>query len=190
MTFDRVIITLMGFTQDWATPTGMEKSWLGLRDLSSRDTLIATPMPWDANVEALAALIDRNAAPGAEIYIQGYSWGGMTAVLLAEELGRRGRCVAGLGLCDAVYRARSVLGWGRSLRNRILSPMIRIPRNVRRVVWTRQTGGKPMGHQLKAEDPAATVIDDCLVRPFPHTGMDDDAVFHQMFLGLLMRVKT
>ena len=58
--FRRAFVSVMGFTQTTRTSTGMEALWCRLREADTDDTLVLTPLTWDADAEACAGLINRH----------------------------------------------------------------------------------------------------------------------------------
>jgi hypothetical protein len=89
-------------------------------------------------------------------------------------------------LCDPVYRPLWLppLLPLLPLAFRALIPgaaSIKIPRNVRRVAWVRQTLSLPMGHPIDA-DPYATVVEDAVLLPYGHTAIDESSEWHALAL--------
>lgn len=184
------LVTFGGFTEDMGEATGTELLWRRLRWLASDEVVVAPPVTWDARVDRLAAFLRRQ---GVErVVVTGYSWGGgYGAQLFARECGGRGIAVPLMLLCDPVYRPLWLPPRLPLLQLRLpLLPLaframlpgaaeIRIPRNVRRVVWVRQTLSLPMGHPLDA-DPHATVVEPVMVLPYGHTAIDAAPEWHEL----------
>lgn len=179
----RFIVPIMGFTQQTARPTGLEKLWRQLREHSAPDCCILTPRQWDDNWQGIAQFIDRNAAEHARIDVVAYSWGaGDGFIKLAESLGRLPvpRSVEMAVLADPIYRSPMVPFVFRSLLNTFWAPSIIVPDNVRRVRWTRQNVNKPAGHDLRRTDGSVRGIGWGYIRGLRHEQMDDDPAFHEM----------
>ena len=131
---------------------------------------------WNSDWRAHAEFVDRMCADQhASIVIAGYSWGGYSSTLLARELGKHGRKVQRLVLCDAVYRHKYWLGnW------RALCPFsrIKVPANVEEAIWFRQKQNFPRGHNLKPESDT-TVIRAPQELDFRHEKMDESYRYHR-----------
>jgi hypothetical protein len=90
-------------------------------------------------------------------------------------------------LCDPVYRPLWLppsVGL-LPLAFRALLPgaaSIKIPRNVRRVAWVRQTTSLPMGHPVEA-DPYATAVENAALLRYSHTAIDDALEWHALALA-------
>jgi hypothetical protein len=193
------IVPIMGFTQTFDRPTGMEKLWGTLRKYSGPRCCVVAPMEWDEDFQALAGFIGRNSdqTKPTTIITIAYSWGaGNGFIKLADALAalpvplRIERAI----LADPVYHpGLAPFAW-RALVNGLFAPKIAIPANVGRVSWTRQERDKPRAHDLVAADPApysttlGTIIDAPKLRPLNHNQMDDDPTFHRMALAAVKEV--
>jgi hypothetical protein len=176
-------IVIGGFRQQTDEPTGIQKLWLKLGRFRGPHRAVLF-REWHTDWRELAEQIatTSEASPGIRVYA--YSWGaGDGCMTLARELLRRGLDVQQAILADPVYRSRTIFGrWLALLPN----PEIVVPRNVRRVQWTRQKTSCPAGHNLRAESPwdAKSVTSRVIAEPHwrdrAHTWMDEDPLFHEM----------
>jgi len=149
-------ICISGWLQNEGLPVGMVSLWHDLHKAHAGPETCVTLREWRADWNALAELIWRmegRAPPRIAIY--GYSWGGMSAVLLARQLERRGLGVQRMVLSDPIYRHWYPLGNWRAL---VSWSKIIVPANVERVDWFRQRRSLPRAHKLVAADPAKTHI--------------------------------
>lgn len=173
----RWVVVISGFLQDEGQPTGMVGLWASLHhDLSSSYTRVEL-RSWDDDWQTVAEFIWRQRPPGdgLDVCIFAYSWGGPSAMALAEELGLRGIAVRHMVLSDPVYRHRWKF-WRVFWR----WPRISVPPNVRFVSWFRQHMDWPEGHDLVAEDPDRTAIRPPTVLARGHSTMDDANRFHRV----------
>ena len=170
------VICVSGFLQDRSKPTGMARLWRDLHDIVGPESQVLL-LNWDDNVREYAEMIWQfsNESPEPAIAIFGYSWGGSTAVNLAAALRKRGLSVGCMVLSDPVYRHwwlprrwTSMLDW----------MSIRVPDNVRKVVWFRQRENKPAGHDLVPADRTKTTIYPAVEATLTHQYMDDYRPFH------------
>ena len=170
------IYVIPGFLQDRGGDTGMVSLWKSLHmmysDYSTRVELAHWNSDWRAHAECINRMSDDQ---HAKIIIAGYSWGGYSSTLLAQELSKHGRKVQQMVLCDAVYRHRYWLGnW------RAMCPWskIKIPANVDEVTWFRQKENYPRGHKLKPESDM-TKINSPQELKYKHQRCDDSYLFHK-----------
>ena len=149
-------------------------------------------LAWNGDSNSLAENIYRHAESNGglgstDVAAVAYSWGCYTAVILCEQLRRRGIDVCTLVLCDPVYRHFYSLGQWRAM---VGSSKIRVPNNVANVWWVRQqnprfsfkrwrNGGlfaSPAGHDVVCENELTTVQGpfdlDC-----EHLYIDNDPMF-------------
>jgi pimeloyl-ACP methyl ester carboxylesterase len=163
---------ISGFTQREGESNGWGQLWRKLNYLSN-DGCCVEFKTWRQRWSDVADLVEQwrpqNRDPVVKIY--GYSFGGMSAVILASELKRRGIGVRHLLLADAVYRCWTVLGWWRSM---VPFSRIVVPENVEQVDWFRQKHSRfalfrdgapaldrfamPAGNDVVAENPRFTKI--------------------------------
>ena len=171
------VVTFQGFTENLEWETGTERLYQGIiREFSGPAVTTAWPVKWNADVKGLAAFCLRQGF--REVIVIGYSWGaGYAAPRFCAQLAKHGVEVPQLLLCDPVYRPRWLPAWlgAFPLAFRALLPgaKVKIPGNVRRVAWVRQTQTLPKGHDLVAEE-ERTVIEPALVlRQHSHTTIDN-----------------
>jgi len=166
-------IVIGGYLQREGEPNGMVRLWRWLHGRHTSSVCRVEFRTWNDRFESLVELIWllRPNGRATVIYLYGYSWGGMSAVLLARQLQQRGIRVKRLTLADAVYRHWYWLGQWRAL---VPWSRIKIPSNVQEVSWMRQTMGWPCGHNLVAVDPQQTMIHGPLIGSVNHYYMDDE----------------
>ena len=185
-TIRKVWVPVMGFTQTALRQTGMETLWCRLRELSSQATWVFSPQPWSTDARAIAAQVDRIAAPDAQIYVMPYSWGaGQFFIDFANALAALKRPIHHAVICDGVYRSRLLPHW---LPANPLSmtrlPKLKVPANVREVTWFFQRQNRPAGHEPVAVDPLWTLIHPGRELKLRHEQMDDCPEFHRAVLEL------
>ena len=174
---EKWLICISGFMQTEGTPNGVVKLWRRLRKYTKPDCCVEL-RSWNDNWSNLAELIWRTKENGTipDVRIFAYSWGGQSAMTLARQLARRGLNVRFMVLCDPVYRPWCWIGRWRSMLpfNRIW-----VPGNVYEVHWLRQKYDWPRGHDLKADDPASTIVfEPCVSMSVSHAYMDDWDYWH------------
>lgn len=170
-------IVIPGFLQREGRPTGMEDEvWARLHAQGAGPESVVLLREWDSDFRALAERIWRMQSEHCPptICIYGYSWGGMSAVLLCRELRKRGLRVRHLALCDPVYRHRYWWGQWRAL----VPWRIEVPDNVDHVLWWRQRWNWPRSHEVVAANPRRTDIDHPIEIEAVHQYADDDRLFH------------
>lgn len=168
----------MGFSQTTRRITGIELAWREARKHSSPTCWVLPPMPWDADQEAIAQLIHRN-APEAKVYCHSYSYGaGWAFIQFCKEMAKLGRRITQANLCDPVHRFPN---WLFLLKPLSLTqvPKITIPSNVDLVRWVRQTIDLPAGHDLMAS------TDETFIAPpywiaAGHSGIDESIRFQSL----------
>jgi pimeloyl-ACP methyl ester carboxylesterase len=165
----------------------MEKLWRRLRDFSTPDRIISTPLRWRADMKEHAAFLERNGVKRA--IIAGYSWGaGVGAIALAKRLMELGVDVRLMCLCDPVWRGKFLPSWIPFNPLAMTGiPKIKIPKGVKRVVWARQENNRPKGHELIGD-----TVETPLVIPTLHQFIDDhpdwlkhalEAIAYEIFNG-------
>ena len=179
----------MGFTESVNRRTGIEELWGELRKFASSSMTVLMPWEWRDDMRALAAFVDRNSQGLPSVMVVAYSWGaGFAFPRFARECFARGIKVDVACLCDPVYRSRW-LPWWLPLDPLALTHgrKILLPRNVGRVEWARQKLGMPQGHDLVAEDAAATVIKPAQWIECTHEHIDESPTFRAMVLAAAKR---
>jgi len=168
-------VVIGGFQQDLGDHTGTDRLWRTLQFRYSGPRSLVLFMEWHDRVKGVARLIWRHAGENGQrvrVTIAAYSWGVPTAVKLAKALRKLGISVDSLVSADGVYRWRWRL-WRVFLR----WPKIVIPPNVELVVPFRQKLDWPFGHELVAEDPDATRIEETIWADRGHMAMDEFGPF-------------
>jgi len=175
-------IVISGFMQSAGKPNGMVALWQKLHAEHAAPGTSVILRSWNDNFWDLAELIWRLRGPhnGTNVKVYGYSWGGMSAVILARLLGDRGIKIKEMVLSDPVYRHRYWLGQWRAF-----APWskIYIPPNVLNVTWLRQVKNLPRSHCLVADNPSETHISMPRTLSRTHQYMDDAGVFHAAALA-------
>lgn len=177
----------MGFTESLSRPSGIERLWGMLRRFSNPACCIHTPLQWNADVRERVAFVLRNSAPGAKIMLIAYSWGaGWAAMAFARELQRAQEnkdwfvSIEVAVFADPVYRSPLLPAW---LPLNFLTLLglfpIKVPANIRRVRWVRQTQSVPRATGLVAEGPE-TEIDSGKLIMASHGRADEHPVFVRM----------
>lgn len=192
--FLRHDIVITGFLQHIGKPNALTRVWRHMVE-ETRPKHHCWLFPWNVCDESLAEFICRfqprlPQRTGVRIYA--YSWGGMTAINLAEQLKIRSSTVvvSHMVLSDPVYRHHYKLGMWRTafnIRNLV------VPSNVQHVYWYKQTNPRwcftrrkrglpifqPSGHDLVADNPELTTIHGPHILKNEHSWMDDDPRFIQ-----------
>ena len=185
-----VHILIEGFAQKNQKQTGVDILWEKI--INQIDPTVHKPYPWYSNWALLAKEIKKTYVPKVwvkrwtpDVYIKiyAYSWGGASAVRLATEFQKLGIKVQNMVLSDPIYRSQiPVLGWFRSLLNKVWAPVIKIPANVETVTHCFQREGKPQGHKLVAVSLKTFIAKGVQVK-LPHTLMDSSGTFHNLTLN-------
>ena len=150
-------IVISGFLQHEGLPVGMVQLWRDLLQAHAGPDTCVELREWNADWAALAEFIGRyRGERPPRIAIYGYSWGGMSAVLLARQLQRRGIKVQWMVLSDPIYRHWYPLGNWRALWP--WSEIV-VPTNVGNVESFRQRTSWPRAHRVVAADINKTHID-------------------------------
>jgi pimeloyl-ACP methyl ester carboxylesterase len=191
----RWIILFSGFRQDASEMTGTIRAWRTLYERHAGPTSVVAIHPWNTHARMIAHMV-RNNRNGEmpDVVLGGYSFGGQTAVNVAEQLRLCGIFVRQLVLSDPVYRHNYYAGWWRSL---MPFSTIYVPPNVQRVkyflqentrFWPLREGGwiQPAGHRLVAEVDEKTGqranIRPPVYLPHDHSNMDDAGEYHKALL--------
>jgi len=184
-----VICFVMGFTQDLDTLTGQEKLWRKARRLSSPDTLVMTPVPWNTDPSKLAAFIARQGdGEVPKVRFVGYSWGGgWQFPRLATQLMHRAIPVESAVLCDAVYRSPVFPSWFPfNPMSLMKTPRITIPTNVKELwyVYQRERSSKLQGHHFRSNG-ATRIHTGLQIDGVDHMGIDDHPNYHSLALQVI-----
>ncbi len=166
-------IVISGFLQNEGQLVGMVQLWRDLYQVHAGPDTCVTLREWNSDWNALAELIWRinRDQPPPRIAIYAYSWGGMSAVLLARQLQRRGIDVQWMVLSDPVYRHWYLLGNWRTL---VPWSEIIVPTNVDDVAWFRQRTNCPRAHRVVAADSRETHVSaPWMAWHIDHRHMDD-----------------
>ena len=171
-------IVISGFLQNEGLPVGMVQLWRDLHQAHAGPDTCVTLREWNSDWNALAELIWRmRGERPPRIAIYSYSWGGMSAVLLARQLQRRGIDVQWMVLSDPVYRHWYPLGNWRTL---VPWSEIIVPTNVDWVDWFRQRTNWPRAHRVVAADSDETHVSaPWMARHIDHSHMDDLVEFQK-----------
>ena len=174
------IVVFSGFLEEGHL-SGMECMHDALRLQCSTDDRIVLLKSWKDNVGHIAERMfnRRPVDHQPRITIAGFSYGGMSATLLAKELAKYQWSVELMFLIDAVYR------WGDSTPS-FLSMLkfwkIKVPENVKVLYSWRQSVTKPSGHELKVNKQKTQWIEQTLA--IPHRKIDEVSAIHERALQL------
>lgn len=188
-------ILIGGFLQHEGRPSGIGRLWRYVHSAMAAPGTVVDLKSWSDNWNHAAEWIYRlRNGTTPDIRIMGYSWGGMSATLLARALAEHGLTVRHLVLCDAVYRHRYKLGQWRAL---LPGSQIVVPANVLEVHWLRQLNPRfdwrrrgspiqPAGHDVVAES-RRTCVHAPIILDCEHHDCDDTPEFHQLALDVCTR---
>lgn len=177
------IFCMSGFLQHKGRPNGITRLWRKLYAEFAGPDCVVDHHPWNFDPGRIAEFVwrysDNQALP--KVLIVGYSWGGSSAVKLAEQLQLRGIDVAEMILVDAVYRHKYWCGQWRAFWpwSRIL-----IPSNVLHVSWFRQDVSLPRGHRVIARNPDRTKIEEPVQLYVSHQYVDEHALVEKLTMQL------
>jgi hypothetical protein len=188
----RAIITFQGFTESEDKRTGTEDLYFSvIRNFSSPIVTTYQPRMWTSDVKALVGQLSRQGIES--VAVVSYSHGQAAACAFAREAYEHGITVAVWCACDPVYRPTWLprSNWFQPLAFRAMlgQGTIKVPANVRRVAWVRQTISRPCGHDLIAESPE-TVIEKAHVLNFTHTAIDNAPRWRELVRAELMKFVT
>jgi hypothetical protein len=135
----------------------------------------------------LARFMLRNSDGRCVVCVVAYSWGaGVGFIEFARHAEVLGITIVVAVLADPVYRSRLLPAWlPLNPRSVMLwsRPVIWVPASVRNVRWVRQTGTRPSGHDLRAEDETFTHVETAIVSPLSHARIDEGRDFRTLALG-------
>lgn len=171
----RAILTFQGFRESEHARTGTEDAFFYvIRQFASSEITTYHPRDWTSDVKALANQLARQGI--RNVAIISYSHGQAAATAFARVAYTLGISTDLWLACDPVYRPTFLPRWNwlQPLAFRALLPngSITVPRTIRRVAWVRQKIDLPRGHDLIAEDPTSTYIEEPIVIPLRHTLID------------------
>lgn len=191
-------ICISGFLQDLGHRTGIERLFMILRILLGATTEVDLRL-WNEDWDKYARYVWRNSARDARIHLFAYSWGGgwgamklckalakiqaeERAQLVSDEDRRWYQCptIEVVVLCDAVYRSPWTPDWlPLNPKSLLPHPKIKVPANVRRVIWFYQRNDHPRGHTVVAADPTRTTVEPGIEIPgATHATIDEAQAFH------------
>ncbi len=203
------IVVLSGFTQKASGRTGMGELYCELRRrYATTPKRYIIHRAWDADMDELAHLLDRDRTRDFRLAVTAYSWGcGRGVRRLAKSLGQRGIAIDLLLLIDPVIYRPGFWFSPRQLWALTRLGKFKVPPNVDEVYSWRQVNKGPFGRRLKLENRRTTVLGgsvmgshekllkyghsgqgqrDCITDPnIGHDGMDDDPRIRQMVLDRL-----
>lgn len=167
-----------GFTQREGDHTGMEKFYYRFREQFpslSHEKLLNS---WRDDVEDLANRIYNHSTDRPWVNLIGYSYGGQTVVNLCWALAARGIRVGWLFLIDAVYRAKWVWQWWRSL-----TPWqsIKVPPTVENFMGWYQKTNLPSGHRVILPE-TTTNHGFVEIKNVKHEWIDDQHEIHRQIM--------
>lgn len=162
-------ILIGGFTQERATSgNGIDQLESLIYEQYGGKQARCVYLPWYCNTRAIARWIQKY-SDLPSIQIAGYSFGGQTAVDLAEELSKMLLPVERMTLVDAVCRrTRLPIGWLAAV-NPLAS--INVPENVEYLSIYRQNVSWPRGHKIRVTNMTEVVCDEMI--DCSHTVIDN-----------------
>lgn len=171
-----------GLTQGTDRWNGCLRLWTKLL-LFRSPTVSVEFWKWDTRFSDLAERIFlETEGESVRIIVFPFSFGGGWGLpVFARELGKRGLGIEVAVTCDAVYRSKLFIGEWLAF---VDWPVIRIPKNVRRVIPFIQRISRPRGHRMVAMDTAATTIDWPTVLYADHTHLDDNKEWHKAAIAV------
>lgn len=184
------IVSFQGFTQDLGSSSGTERLWQKIRDFAGPEVTVLPPASWDSRTDRTAAFLKRQRIE--QVIIVGYSWGGgYASQRFASQCAEWGIRVPLMLLCDPVYRPLWLPPFVGllPLAFRAMMPgaaSIKIPRNVHRVAWVRQTKSLPMGHPIEA-DIYTTSVENAILLDDSHVDIDDAPEWHDLVVSKITK---
>ena len=149
-------MVISGFRQRHGrATTGVDEIWSRLHAEHVGPDCAVHLKCWDDDFKSLAALIDKekDLDRAVDVEIIAYSWGvGVGAIKLAKELQQYDITVNRIFSIDGVYSSRF---WSFQWRSMVprwtrFAPKIKVPQNVRSVMYWRQERNLPQGHEFIA----------------------------------------
>jgi hypothetical protein len=181
-TYDRVIITTMGYTQGLGYRTGLEILDEKIcEELGSTNCRILTPVRWDRPAEDIAAWVRRNTHSDARIDVTAYSYGGGVWFPKFEKA-MEGRPLHTINLIDPVPRFRpfAILGsWFGRFKVPIRSGA-RVTVYMQDVNFPRSPGVRPGPHVNPVIVPTR----------IKHSDIDNDPAIHDRILESLRETRV
>lgn len=195
MSIYRHIVVISGFRQKHGrATTGVDEIWSQVhRDHVGPDCAVHLKC-WDDDFRSLAALInkERDIDLEVEVEIIAYSWGvGVGAIKLARELQQYDIIVNRIFSIDGVYSSKFWSFQWRSMLPRWsrIAPVIRVPANVRSVMFWRQNRNVPQGHRFIADSKETSIypgfFPDGLMRTHTHQTIDNSSSIRSKILEVI-----
>lgn len=189
-------MVISGFRQRHGrATTGVDEIWSRLHAEHVGPDCAVHLKCWDDDFKSLATLInkerDRVNDRNPVVEIVAYSWGvGVGAIKLAKELQQYGIDGIRLFSIDGVYSSRFWSFQWRSLLPRWtrFAPAIRVPGNIRAVMFWRQNRNLPQGHEFVAEGKTEIypgTYPDGLLPTHTHQTIDNSSAIRSKILEVL-----
>ncbi len=180
---DRWIICITGYPEV-SPPSGIVNIQAAIHHKSHCDTARVMYKSWRDNMSDLASRMwhrskcrfSHSPADQPRVVICGYSYGGWTAVLLANELKKRNWCVENLLLIDPVWRP---ISWLPSPSSLLTDWTIDTPNTVDVIHEWYQKMNRPRGHKVVS---ASRTVHYKKILMQKHGDIDDDPMIYDKAL--------
>jgi len=172
----KAIINYTGFRQSEKQRSGFEDGyWRHVRKFAGPNVTTLHPRDWNDNVETSAKMLARQGV--REVAVLSYSHGQAAAVAFAKHAEKLGIEVGLWLACDPVYRPTWLPRWSGmqflAFRAMLKNGEIKVPENINRVVYIRQTKNRPNGHDLIATHPKQEIVLDTILLDYRHDQIDN-----------------
>lgn len=180
--FDEAILSFTGFKQSSKRRSGFEDGYFAhvasIGKKSDR-TLTFAPRTWKTSVDVLADQLRRQGIQ--RVAMLSYSHGQAAATAFARYAFEIGINVDLWIACDPVYRPtwlpRMTISQVLAFKALKKEGKIKVPENIRRTVYVRQTLNKPCGHTLVASHPNQHVSCEGIIHTLRHDQIDESEIF-------------
>lgn len=169
------ILSNLGFRQRGLRRSDGERMYFEVtKEFSGPGIHTRPPEPWTADMRGIVRQLKRNGY--THLALISYSHGQAAAQAAAREARRLDMPVLLWLACDPVFRAKWLprSNWLQplSFRAMLKRGTIRVERNIKRVVYCRQTLNRPNGHDLVKTPGSSTHISYPIVLPYRHGEID------------------
>jgi len=180
MKVSQSIISFAGFKQTAKNRSGFEDGYFEhIAKYSNREILTFAPRTWKTGVKILADQLRRQGIQ--RVAMLSYSHGQAAATAFARYAFEIGLAVDLWIACDPVYRPTWLPRWTvsqifafKALKKK---GKIKVPSNIKRTVYVRQTKNKPCGHTLVPTHPDQHVSCEGIIHSLRHDQIDESDVY-------------